>query len=528
MPPVTWQLPLILLVLNVLFWYFAIFWRHEAFELRSRLSVLEAELSMCRISAAQEAAARELDESRSSDDEDECATAACVSSDAAAACPPCGPCAPQQACPLASSPDFELSSLVDELTEGGLCPANISDVEVWLKARDSLSYLPRGGQDRGELYPNGSYAHFDTLAGPMGAQWFCDKIKTTLEPWIEPKGTLDVSEVIVGAFSGPNLHYTRAVATRGTWMTQFPNSYIYDITTELTLPIIGLGERYNLTLGTATYSEVQPLQMFAVRDMYLRHPQGKWFYVVGDDVYAIANTMVRMLQDYDADQLLWLVQYPGEYDVPAGFNATAWPDRLPIVDEKQRFLWQTGSSGWFISRAVARLWSAHVERFVYDKALNPNCNCPDVYSGFLLTLLGIEPTLLPGNWGGSMSGASETSHGSPLVNVAEPIMWHYQHPRRLIAADQWFEHRKIDRIVNLIAAGAKSNNIRQARYGVKLLVRSYRAFADAKFDVMRRWQATIARLAAKITSIRTYDLPMDGRVLFTHDEDWHVANETQP
>jgi hypothetical protein len=53
------------------------------------------------------------------------------------------------------------------------------------------------------------------------------------------------------------------------------------------------------------------------------------------------------------------------------------------------------------------------------------------------------------------------------------------------------------------------------------------AVTDSDLDVMRRWQATIARLAAKITSIRTYDLPMDGRVLFTRDEDWHVANETQ-
>jgi hypothetical protein len=48
-----------------------------------------------------------------------------------------------------------------------------------------------------------------------------------------------------------------------------------------------------------------------------------------------------------------------------------------------------------------------------------------------------------------------------------------------------------------------------------VLVDSYRAFVDAKMDVLRRWQAAIVRLARKHNEpVRTYDVPMDGGVWY--------------
>lgn len=503
-PPLA--LALLLTVLNVLFWWFAIFWRHEAVELRARVDALSVLLEVAERRECAEAPPRAAP------------AAKCV-------CAPCPPCAPARVC-AACPPTTAAISLGDELSEGGLCPRNISDVSVWLAVRDSMPFYPRGGEVRGELYPNASYAHMDTRAGPVGPLWFCDKIATTLEPWIEPSGALDVADVIVGAFSGPNLHFTRAVATSGTWMTQFPNAFIYDVESEPTVPIIGLGERYRFESGAHAYAFVQPMQLLAVRDMYLRRPQGKWFWVVGDDVYAVANTMVRMLEQYDAAADLWLVQY-GEpsYNVPAGFDVSAWPNRTAVIDALGKFPWQTGAAGWFISRPVAHKWAVHVERFLSDPALDGNCNCPDVYSGLFLTLLGVAPTVLASEWSHRMSAGSEVS--GVFAHVPEPVMWHYIQPRRLIGADQWQEHRKIDRMYNLVARAAQRGDVADARRGIELLVRSYRAFADAKFDVLRRWQATIARLAAKTTQQRTYDIPMEGTVLFDRalDEDWHAAPE---
>ena len=93
-----------------------------------------------------------------------------------------------------------------------------------------MPFKERGGETRGELYENASYAHFTTLAGPSSAQWYCDKLATNLAPWIEPNGKLDVADVVIGVYSGEMLFHTRALASAATWMTRFPNAYLYAAT----------------------------------------------------------------------------------------------------------------------------------------------------------------------------------------------------------------------------------------------------------------------------------------------------------
>jgi hypothetical protein len=271
---------------------------------------------------------------------------------------------------------------------------------------------------------------------------------------------------------------------------------------------------------------VQALQIVAVRDMYLRHPTGKWYYIIGDDVYIVANTLVRMLQQYDASKELWLVQFPGEQPVSPEFDLSTWPDRVPMIRERGVFAWQAGGSGWFISNPVARKWAEHAERFVRAPGIDQKCNCPDIYSGLLLSLLGVKPTMLAGDWGVRLSGSSEQDQHSPLQHTSDPVMWHYQHPRRLLGAHQWAEHRKIDRMVNLIADRAAHNDMTGTRHALSLVVKSYRSFVNAQMDVLRRWQATMARLAQRASvPFRAYDIPMTDRALLDRAVDWQPAPE---
>jgi hypothetical protein len=193
------------------------------------------------------------------------------------------------------------------LEEGGLCPANISSTTTWAVAARNLKFV--GGEEtRGGLLPGQRYKHIDTTTGPMSSQWYCDKFATNLDPYVEPVGSLDASDIVVGLFTGERLFLSRAMASAATWLTHFPNSYIYAATADPTIPIVGLKQRYPaLRSDVESELDVQPIQMLAVRDMYVRHPSAKWFYIVGDDLFAIADHMVRMLEPYDPSVPRWCV-----------------------------------------------------------------------------------------------------------------------------------------------------------------------------------------------------------------------------
>ena len=57
--------------------------------------------------------------------------------------------------------------------------------------------------------------------------------------------------------------------------------------------------------------EVQKLQLMLARDLYFRNPHGKWYYIVGDDMYVVAHHVLRMLEEYDHTGDTWLVLGPG-------------------------------------------------------------------------------------------------------------------------------------------------------------------------------------------------------------------------
>jgi hypothetical protein len=135
----------LLLLLNAISWNFVLFWRHEAFDLRARVAELETECAAAHTAATVAMATAECPTVRT------------------AVIPPLTKSAP----PTATLPPHpHLSALIDKLSEGGLCPAHLSDVQVWKDAIPTLWFLPNGGNVRGELFPNASYKHFDTASGP--------------------------------------------------------------------------------------------------------------------------------------------------------------------------------------------------------------------------------------------------------------------------------------------------------------------------------------------------------------------------
>ena len=81
-------------------------------------------------------------------------------------------------------------------------------------------------------------------------------------------------------------------------------------------------------------------------------------------------------------------------------------------------------------------------------------------------------------------------------------------------------------MVNRIAAAERKNDLVDARAGFDDLVASYRHFVNRQMDTLRRWQAAIARLAHRQNlPLRTYDIPLEGKVLLDQPIDWEPADE---
>ena len=112
------------------------------------------------------------------------------------------------------------------------------------------------------------------------------------------------------------------------------------IHTSILFTVVGLGERYGVRPDYKTMEDVQSLQLVAMRDMYLRYPEGKWYYIVGDDMFVVVDELRRMLVTYDETLDYWLVNYSGTRILPDNFNTTEWPNRVPMIDQKKIFAWQ--------------------------------------------------------------------------------------------------------------------------------------------------------------------------------------------
>jgi hypothetical protein len=213
----------LLLLLNAISWNFVLFWRHEAFDLRARVAELETECAAAHTAATVAMATAECPTVRT------------------AVIPPLTKSAP----PTATLPPHpHLSALIDKLTKAACVLATSPTCKCGKTPFRLCGSCRAAAMCAASCFQTPPMRTLTRPRVPTGPQWYCDKIATTLDPWIEPSGELDVADVVVGVFSGESLFYSRASATSATWSTQIPHTYIYASQPEPTVPVIGIGERY--------------------------------------------------------------------------------------------------------------------------------------------------------------------------------------------------------------------------------------------------------------------------------------------
>merc|ERR1711865_360028 len=167
----------------------------------------------------------------------------------------------------------------------------------------------------------------------------------------------------------------------------------------------------------------------------------------------------------------------------------------------------TGAVAYFLNNKAMALFNEHVEYFVETTVNEADLcpNCPDVYTGLLMALLGVKHVGFPPRWHGAFSVAA-LDHRGPAVTHKEFFANHYVAPRKMIAMHQRATHEKIDRIVNTGNAQA--------------VVDYFREFVESHFYVLRKRQQEVVALAKKHgEDIREYDVP--NPLTFVHN----VANE---
>jgi hypothetical protein len=119
-----------------------------------------------------------------------------------------------KACESQAAPAV-ISAKLPKITEPYFCPKAVSDNSKWRKKRTEMVNAKQHGYT--------SHGQWKGIEVPP--TYFCDKLNNNLEPWVKPK--LVAADLVVGIFTGESLFYSRAAATRDTWLMHFPHHYIF-------------------------------------------------------------------------------------------------------------------------------------------------------------------------------------------------------------------------------------------------------------------------------------------------------------
>uniref|UniRef100_A0A7S1VF79 N-acetylgalactosaminide beta-1,3-galactosyltransferase n=1 Tax=Sexangularia sp. CB-2014 TaxID=1486929 RepID=A0A7S1VF79_9EUKA len=398
--------------------------------------------------------------------------------------------ASQHADSLAGLPQ---STVPRRLDEAFFCPAAKANVAAWQEERVGLSWRAGGGEHRGFLT---SAAHQEAARHP---QWFCNKLAVNLAPWPLVTPRTRVTDVAIAIFTGDNIAYSRAVAVRDAWLHRFPNAILLAQSGDHNIPIVGMSERYP-TLVSSRATAVQAMQLLAYRELLARFPTARWFYTVGCDTYVHADHLLRLLDEYDPDVDHWVApaSWPDSKGIPAGFDTSGYP-RWTLGREDNTFHWMSGAFGWFLSHEAATTFDNALDAFMADPAIPAGCNCPDLLTGMLLSLLGYEPLYLRDKWERAMLAYAVDDKASRPDIVDEYLLYHYVTPRKMVAIDQRAAHEKLDRLLN---AGSTSHLVAYAREVI-----------NERAAMQRRHQADLRYILEHPDAVRTtnfFDVPTDG------------------
>jgi len=304
-----------------------------------------------------------------------------------------------------------------------------------------------------------------------------------------------MDDVAVGLFSGERLIHSRATASLDTWLGRHKHRVVYAATDVPALSVVSLATEFGLRPTTTSLHDVQWAQMLGLADMADRFPDASWYYIVGCDNYVNMDNVLPLLEPYDATETMWLV--PTAYANEFAPEHEALRRRYPTLVASSTFAWTTGAIGWFLSRPAVLEFAREI-RTVFTTARNSTvetCNCPDLYTGLILSGLGITPTVVPHLFeradAYAVDGATSNAH-----NVPHFAIMHYVTPRSMLMADWRAVHERLDR-----ASCTPGEFERVAR-----------AFVDEHFTTLLRKQVVTADMARSCgIPFRGYDIVFPSR-----------------
>ena len=335
--------------------------------------------------------------------------------------------------------------------------------------------------------------------------WYCDKLPWNLKPWVQP--ALAPEQVVIHIASGANIMHTRAVAARDTWLTQFPKHIIVGDVADASIPMLGMSDHYLVTgkgkNPDGSKRDRDPTMAFHMEGFalaYRKWPNQSWYGTAGDDQYLNADYVLRLLQDVTKEHddpniplYVTTARYPRA--INGNVSWSHWPAGAAL-QEKGTFTWASGAVIYFLNNKAMALFNEHVEYLVKNTVPETNLcgNCPDVYTGLLMSLLGVKHVLFPTQWNGAFSPLA-LDHHKLQVGHTEHLANHYVSPRKMLAMHERATHEKIDRMIN---AGS-----------VQLIIDFFREFVEHHFLVLRKRQQEVVALAAKSGQAgRIYDIPV--------------------
>ena len=298
------------------------------------------------------------------------------------------------------------------------------------------------------------------------SQFTCNKqIATDLRPWTKKHKTKP-GDLSISIYSGDNIIFSRALACRDTWMIRFPQtSFLMSVNGDPLIPVVAMKNFYPKWFKDIQHSPVENLQLLGYREQLKRHPHARWFYTIGDDTYVHADYMMHFLDQFShGDETIlestkkprWITFCKTPVTVPELFNLSRYEKTwIPEFKQKKQFVWCSGAVGWFLSRPAVQMFTDEVEEFIgklyeYPSATNwQNHHAPDVTSGFLLTLLGIQPEIVPAGtkWRHMFKTEGIDSDNEQMAYSERPH-YHYLPPMSMLSLDQRVVHEKVDRIIN--------------------------------------------------------------------------------
>jgi hypothetical protein len=365
------------------------------------------------------------------------------------------------------------------------CPNPILERESWLERRQRLEWRGESGK---------SHGYWETKDTDVHPHWFCGKLRPDLDP-LPARTRYNYSDIAVGLFSGERLIHSRATASLDTWLGRHPHRVVYAATDVPALSVVSLATEFGLRPTTTSLHDVQWAQMLGLADMAVRFPTASWYYIVGCDNYVNMDNVLPLLDAYDATESHWLV--PTAYANEFAPEHEGLRRRYPRLVNASTFAWTTGAIGWFLSRPAVLAFSTEI-RDVFATARNSTvewCNCPDLYTGLILSGMGIEATVVPHLFeradAYAVDGASSGAHAVPHFAIM-----HYVTPRSMLMADWRAVHERLDR------ATCRAGEFERVA----------RSFVDEHFTTLLRKQVVTADMARTCgVPFRGYDIVFPSR-----------------